>query len=113
MEYNQKQVLNHLESVQDIELIDIEDIVPNDSNSLFLSCARAILYMSHKNSTFANALNLCSKINLATHKTDIQLQALLRTRMCEYFCENGIIIDKARNLIYLRDEYSKYIFFLK
>ena len=37
-------------AVKEIELVDIEDIVPYGGNSLFLSCARALIYMYKKKS---------------------------------------------------------------
>ena len=104
---SEKEILNHLESVQDIELIDIEDIVPSGANSLFLSCARAILYMAHKNPVFSNALNVCCHLNLNCFKSDIELQTQLRSKLCEYFYTNGILVDKSNNRIHLREEYSK------
>lgn len=94
------------ESMQEIELIDIEDIVPTGGNSLFLSCARAILYLSNKNTMFINAFNICNNIDLTIIKTDIKLQTLLRERLCEYFCINGIVYNNGR--FCLREEYSKY-----
>lgn len=96
------------DNIQDIELIDIEDIVPKGGNSLFLSCARAILYMSNKNPMFISALQSCCKIDLRVVRTDIDLQSLLRQRLCEYFCSNGIVCDKTKGEFYLRDEYAKY-----
>lgn len=95
-------------NVQDIELIDIEDIVPTDGNSLFLSCARAVLYMSHKNPTFIAAIQACCDIDLTQHKTDIGLQALIRSRICNYFCKNGVVSDTASNSFQLREAYSKH-----
>ena len=100
-------VVEDSENIQDIELIDIEDIVPKGGNSLFLSCARAILYMSNKNPIFINALKNCCNIDLRVVKTDIELQILLRQRLCEYFCFNGIVCDKAKGEFYLREEYAK------
>jgi hypothetical protein len=94
-------------NVQDIELIDIEDIVPTGGNSLFLSCARAILYYSHKNPTFINAMQACCNINLVQIKSDLALQALLRQRLCDYFCNNGTLSERESNTFHLREAYSK------
>ena len=98
---------NSENNIQDIELIDIEDIVPKGGNSLFLSCARAILYMSNKNPFFINALASCCNIDLRVVRSDIELQTLLRQRLCEYLCFNGIVWDKTKGQFYLRDEYAK------
>ena len=95
------------ENIQDIELIDIEDITPPGGNSLFLSCARAIFYMSHKNLMFMNAFNTCCNIDLTQVRTDIALQGLLRQRLCEYFCDNGVVVNRTANTFSLREEYSK------
>lgn len=95
------------ENIQDIELIDIEDIVPPSGNSMFLSIARTVLYLSNKNPTFLNALKSCCDIDINHNKSDIDLQSVLRAKLCDYFCTNGIVYDKERNYFHLRDEYSK------
>ena len=95
------------DNVQDIELIDIEDIVPTGGNSLFLSCARAILYYSHKNPTFIQAMQACCDIDLTRTNTDLALQTLLRHRLCDYFCVNGTVSERESNSFYLREAYSK------
>ena len=94
-------------TVEDIELVDIEDIVPPGGNSMFLSCARALIYMTHKNSALTAALAACSGIDLTLYKTDIQLQSFLRTTICDYFCKHGVVSDKTRGMVYLREEYAK------
>lgn len=95
------------ENIQDIELVNIEDIVPAGANSLFLSFSRALIYMSNKNTIFTNALKTCCGISSNDLKSDIHLQNLLRVKICEYFCENAIVKDKSSNHIYLKEEYSK------
>ena len=94
-------------TVEDIELVDIEDIVPSGGNSMLLSCARALIYMCHKNTSLSSALAACAGIDLAMFKSDVQLQCFLRARLCEYLCKHGVVSDRVRGLVYLREEYSK------
>ena len=99
---------NSESTVRDIELVDIEDIVPSGGgNSLFLCVARVLIYMSYKNATFSNALNVCCGISRADMKSDVHLQAHLRKMVCEYWCEHGVVYDRNKNVIYLRSDYSR------
>jgi len=100
--------LENQEIIQDITLVDIEDIVPSGANSLFLSCARAIIYMSNKNSILTNALKACCSIDATHLKSDLKLQNLLRIKLCEYFCETALYKDKTSNTICLKEDYSKF-----
>ena len=59
------------------------------------------------NTIFTNALKTSCGISSNDLKSDIHLQNLLRVKLCEYFCENGIVKDKSSNHIYLKEEYSK------
>ena len=100
--------LNETESsVANIELVDIEDIVPNGGNSLFLCVARVLVYMSYKNPTLVNALNVCCGIEKAELKSDLGLQSLLRKRLCDYLCENGTVYDKTAKKLSLSNEFTK------
>ena len=91
-----------------IELVDIEDIIPSyGGNSLFLCLSRFIIYMSDKNPTFSDALELCCGISKSDMKCDIQLQAILRRYLCEYWCDNCVIYDQNKNILTLSEEYSK------
>lgn len=101
------QEVTQTDNIQEIELIDIEDIVPSGGNSMFLSIARAILYLSNKNPAFIDALKSGCGIDIMHHKSDIDIQSVLRAKLCDYFCNNGIVYDKERNIFYLREEYSK------
>jgi hypothetical protein len=100
MSFNQDQ-----ENILDFHLVDIEDIVPPGANSLFLSCARTLIYMSNRNATFTEALKLCCGITSNDLKSDIHLQNLLRIKLCEYMCENAIGLENS--IVCLKDEYSK------
>ncbi len=95
------------DNVQDIELIDIEDIVPTGGNSLFLSIARAIIYYSHKNPKFIEALQTCCDIDLTKSRKDIVLQTILRQRLCEYLCLNSTVGVRESNNFHLQEPYSK------
>lgn len=94
--------------VQDIELIDIEDIVPFGGNSLFLSVARVLIYMCQKKSQFANALNLCLNLTKNDLFSDINLQNVLRTRLCEFWLKTGVHFDEKRKMFHLSREYNGY-----
>ena len=96
---------NHENSVDFVHLVDTEDIVPPGANSLFLACARTIIYISNKNATFTDALKQCCGITSNDLKSDIQLQNLLRKKMCEYMCANAICLEDSS--VCLKDEYSK------
>ncbi|RNA28802.1 hypothetical protein BpHYR1_024917 [Brachionus plicatilis] len=96
------------DDVQDIELIDIEDIVPFGGNSLFLSVARVLIYMSQKNIQFSNALNLCINLTKNDLASDINLQSMLRTRLCEYWIKTGVHFDEKQKLFYLSKDFSAY-----
>jgi len=105
---NTSDSLQNQENIQDIALIDSEDIIPPGANSLFLSCARSLIYMSNKNATLADSLKLCCGITSNDLKSDIHLQTKLRIMLCEYLCANAIGIDKANRAVYLKEEYSKH-----
>lgn len=94
-------------SVKDIELVDIEDNVPNGGNSLFLCLARVIIYMSHKNPRFVNALCTSTGIDKNHLRSDLSLQSALRIRLCEYFIQNGIFFDHDKRKFILTNEYFK------
>ena len=100
--------LNETESsVANIELVDIEDIIPNGGNSLFLCVARVLIYMSYKNPTLVNALNVCCGIEKDELKSDLGLQLLLRRRLCNYLCQNGTVYDKNTKKLGLSNEYTR------
>jgi hypothetical protein len=94
-------------AITNIELVDIEDIVPNGGNSLFLCLSRILIYMAHKNQEFLNAIQTCCSIERTDLKSDINLQKLLRRKLCEYFIENGITYDRGKKKFSLSSEYSK------
>lgn len=94
-------------AVNNIELVDIEDIVPSNSgNSLFLCIARALIYKSWKNPSFSDQLSLhgISKLDL---KCDINLQIALRKLLCEYWLTNCVVFSRNSNTVILNEEYSK------
>ena len=93
---------------KEIELIDIEDIVPiSNSNSLFLCVARTLIYISHRNERFINALDECCGIKRDDLRTDIYLQALLRSKLCDYILKSAIVYSADSQLPRLRDEFAK------
>ncbi len=94
-------------AINNIELVDIEDIVPpNGGNSLFLCIARALIYMSWKIPAFNDELNNRG-ISKSDLKCDIHLQATLRKMLCEYWCNNEVILNQNINNVILSEEYSK------
>jgi len=94
-------------AVNNIELVDIEDVIPaNSSNSLFLCIARALIYMSWKNPTFSDQLNACG-ISKSDLKCDIHLQTTLRKLLCQYWLENEVMVCRKINNVILSEEYSK------
>ena len=97
---------NNQENIKELELADIEDIIPSGANSLFLSCARVLINMSNKNQTFTNALKECCGITTNDLKCDLKLQNLLRKKLCQYLSENSLAV-KENNIFYLKDEYNK------
>lgn len=100
--------MNDKENVQDIELIDIEDIVPFGGNSLFLSVARVLIYMSQKNTQFSNALNLCLNLTKNELLSDISLQNVLRSRLCEFWIKAGVYFDDKKKLFQLSKDFNAY-----
>ncbi|CAF0762307.1 unnamed protein product [Brachionus calyciflorus] len=94
--------------VQDIELVDIEDIVPIGGNSLFLCLARVLIYMTQKNPQLTNALNLCVNLSKNDLVSDINLQNLLRIRLCEYWLKNGIHFDEKKKQFSLSKDFNNY-----
>jgi hypothetical protein len=99
-------LVDNQENMKELELSDIEDIIPSGANSLFLSCARVLINMSNKNQAFTNAIKECCDITSNDLKCDLKLQSLLRTKLCLYLSENGLI-EKGKNIFVLKDEYSK------
>ena len=92
---------------QDIELIDIEDIVPaSNSNSLFLCVSRALIYLTYKNDKLLKALKTCCSITESDLRSDIHLQSVLRLKLCEYLLNSAIDYDKETRMPFLRPEYS-------
>jgi hypothetical protein len=91
--------------MQDIELVDIEDIVPNDNNSLFLCMARFIIYHSFKNRKFITALQTVCDINKNDLKSDIILHQTLRIKLCEYWLNTGLYFDEKQKKTVLTQEY--------
>ena len=94
-------IMDNKNEVQDTELIDIEDIVPFDGNSLFLSIARVLIYTCQKKNQFANALNMCFNLSKNDLLSDINLQNVLRTRLCEFWLKSGIHFDEKRKMFCL------------
>ena len=103
----QQQQRNDNDEVQQVELVDIEDIVPTCGNSLFLSTARALIYMAHGNATLTRALAVCCRLDVS-NKSDVALQRVLRERMCANMCERGLLYDAAaaeRRRVHLSAEF--------
>ena len=92
---------------QEIELIDIEDIVPvSNANSLFLCVSRALIYMSYKNEKLLKALETCCSIKRSDLKSDIHFQSVLRLKMCEYLLHSAIGYDPDTQMPFLKPEYG-------
>lgn len=98
--------MNEKENVQDIELIDIEDIVPFGGNSLFLSIARVLIYMSQKSTQFNNAVNLCLNLTKNDLLFDINLQNVLRGRLCEFWLKTGVHFDDKKKMFQLSKDFN-------
>ena len=99
---------NEPNEFKEIELIDIEDIVPIfNSNSLFLCVARTLIYISHRNECFIKALHECCDIKREDLKSDIYLQAVLRSKLCDYILKSAIVYSADTQLPRLRDEFAK------
>ena len=92
---------------QEIELIDIEDIVPvSNANSLFLCVSRALIYMSYKNEKLLKALETCCSIKRTDLKSDIHFQSILRLRLCEHILNSAIGYDSETQMPFLKPEYA-------
>ena len=92
---------------QEIELIDIEDIVPvSNANSLFLCVSRALIYMSYKNEKLLKALDTCCSIKRSDLKSDIHFQSILRLRLCEHILNSAVGYDSETQMPFLKPEYA-------
>jgi len=91
----------------EIELVDIEDIVPIGDNSLFLCLARVLIYMSHENANFSRALEKSCGLTGADMRSDIDLQLTLRKKLCEFFYQSGLVYSKTQEKFQLSKSYTK------
>jgi hypothetical protein len=81
-----------------IEVIDIQDIVPHNGNALFLCIARSIIYMVHRDPILMQGLEHCLNLRRDDFSNDVKLQALIRCRLCEFWCENVTYDDQIKSL---------------
>lgn len=93
--------------VKQIELVDIEDVVPIGGNSLFLSLARVLIYMSFDNPNFEKALDEFCGICKNDLKSDLDLQFKLRKKLCDYIYQNSFVLNKETNKNQMRKDFQK------
>ena len=95
------------QSINNIELIDVEEVTPHDDNSLFLSVSRVLIYLSCKFVKLAKLLNDTCHISYSDLSLDSRLQGLLRLKMCQYLIENGVRFDINKRKLVLTSDYTR------
>jgi hypothetical protein len=93
--------------MKQIELVDIEDVVPIGGNSLFLSLARVLIYMSFDNPNFEKALDEFCGICKNDLNSDLDLQFKLRKKLCDYIYQNSFVLNKDTGKSQLRKNFQK------
>lgn len=91
---------NHASNMSNgnIEVIDIQDIVPQNGNALFLCISRSIIYMAHRDPILMQGLEYLLNLRKEDFSNDVKLQALIRGRLCELWCENVTYDDQIKSL---------------